>query len=264
MEDLLASIAACLKTSFRVLLLDPNEETRSSLGRLLMEEGYAVTGAASSEEAQEFFEARCFHLLLANLPGGPSFGGLAHQLLRLSRPTPVGVITDQPLHPGAEMLLGLAFYLPRSVDQRDLLRLMQSVINPPLSEEQQRQVGIVRRFFTAIETADWERMTSLCHQDFVCYPPVQSKAAFAQELRGALAYRNYQETVRRQYPGYHAEEELLYPQMYSIAARYRFGWLSPEGASHQLTIGKLVRFKDRLIHEMRLWFTPLRTSQSIG
>ena len=258
-ERLTTLVAPAAQTTPRVLLVASDAVARSTLAHALIGEGYAVASAASSEEALELIEARCFHLILTDLPGGP-----AHQLLRLARPTPVGILTEQHLHPDEAVEQGFAFCAPKPVDLADLLRLMQTVLTTPLSDKQQRQVELVRRFFSAIETADWETLMPLCHQDFVCYPPAQSKAASVRALRGALAYRAYQETVRRRYPGYHAEEELLYPHPHGIAARYRFGWISPEGSPHHLTIGKFVRFQDERISWMRLWITTLEAQPPGG
>jgi DNA-binding response OmpR family regulator/ketosteroid isomerase-like protein len=263
LEELFALIAACLNSSLnpgaaaflpaRVLLVDPDEAARASLAGALVQGGYAVARASSLEAALALVDERCFHLILAALPGGGQFGGQAHLVQRLARPTPVGVIIEQHLSPEEAVEPGFAFLAPRSMDQAELLKLVHGTIRQPLSTEQQRQMQIARRFFMAIETEDWETMAALCHKEFVCYPPTNSKITLVREVRGIHAYRVYKAAVMRGYPGYHPEEELLYAYPQGIAARYRYGWTSPGGQPQHVMIGKLVRFKGERISEMRLW-----------
>lgn len=263
LEELFALIAACLNSSLnpgagaplpaRVLLVDPDETARESLAPMLIEEGYAVARASSLEGALALVDERCFHLILAALPGGGQFGGQAHLLQRLARPTPVGVITEQGVSPEDAVEPGFAFRALRSMDQAELLKLVHHTIKQPLSAEQQCQLQIAQRFFMAIETEGWETMAALCHKEFVCYPPVNSKITSAREVRGMHAYRAYKEAITRGYPGYHPEEELIYVHPQGIAARYRCVWTSPDGHPQRVMVGKLVRFKGQLISELKLW-----------
>jgi CheY-like chemotaxis protein len=262
-EELFTAVAACLNQPCsqgdaaavppRVLLVDPAGVVRDALTPALVQKGYDVSSACALDEAQALLDEHCFHLILADLPGGAQFGGQAHLLLRLARPTPVAVITDQRERLDEALEQGFAFCAPASADLGELLRLIDATIKQPMSEEQTRQAEIARRFCAAIDDEDWEALATLCDKEVICYPPKNSAFVSVRELHGFHAYRAYAESARHSLPGYHVEEVVLYVQPQGIAARYRFSWTPLDSQPQHLSVAKLMRFKDERVHEMRFW-----------
>ncbi|HEY7346828.1 MAG TPA: response regulator [Ktedonobacterales bacterium] len=262
-EQLFALIVACLSTPPNpgacvplppgVLLVEPDGAARESLAGALTQEGYEVSDAACLEEACALVDERCFHLILAHLPGGSQFGGQAHLLLRHARPTPVGLITDQRPRGNEAAEQGFAFFAPEAVDLARLLTQVDAAITPSLNEEQRCQAESVRGLFAAINAEDRVTLETLCTEDMLFFPPPTSRFHSVKRMQGVGAYWAQLEAVKRVFPGYWLDHVLLYPHPKGLAIRYQSRWQMPDGRTQHSTGATLFCFKGHRIAQIAAW-----------
>src|SRR5690242_8352498 len=140
----------------RILIVERDDELLQALATLLQGEGYEVSTTSSLEGALKQLDRQVFSLALVDLFIGhsPHTFTEGHILRRRAHPTPVGLLTTQDLAPEEAIHQGFAFLLREPFEIEDLLSLVATTINQPLSPEQEHQAEIVRCFFTALQNAD--------------------------------------------------------------------------------------------------------------
>jgi len=240
------SVAALL----RVLVVEPDNELRDLLCIMLREEGYAVQAAASLGDALRLLDEQAFRLALADLFMGHAKQSFteANILRRRAHPIPVGLLTTQKIEPAEALRQGFAFLVHKPFEVEELLSTLASIINQPLSEEQARQAEVVRRFFSALQDADWATLATLCSEDITYYPSTTPPAS--KKIRGFSAYHAFGEKLLTHLPGFVFEEALLFARPKGLAARYTGSWLEQDGKLGRLTGAALFHFEGARISQI--------------
>ncbi len=219
---------------------------------LLEEEGYKIMAVSSLEDALRQVDRQIFSLVLIDLFIGrsPHTFNEGHILRRRAHPTPVGILTTQNLMPEEAAHRGFAFLLREPFEVTDLLSLVATTINQPLSPEQQRLAEIVRGFFSALQNADWPTITALCTEDLIYYPATASAAASYTRVQSLSAYLAYAEAARRHMPEARYEHIMIFARPKGLAARFRVSWASSAGARQQMTGATLFHFREERIAQI--------------
>lgn len=205
-----------------LLVVERNHSLREALLPLLAQEGYAVNGVSSLEEALRAVERQSYALILADLFAGVSKHSFtpAHLLRRRAMPTPVGLITDQASAIEQPQPDGFAFLVPRIIEAPLLLTEIAASLNEPLSAEQQRQARVLERFLAAWGTQEWKSLLRLCTEEVVCYPSSLFPSSSARPVQGKLAFLALVTTFRRHYHSFRVEAPGIYLRPRGLAVRY--------------------------------------------
>jgi CheY-like chemotaxis protein len=233
----------------RLLIVESDADTRAIVETLLTEEGYSVVQAASPAEALALLDEQVFHLILTDLfvmtPDDPLRSVVA--LRQRAQPTPVGILTGWHLSYDAARRNGFVCLIRKPFDLDEILTAVVSCLETPLSPTQQSQAKVLTRFFEALSTRDWETVNASCAAQVVCYPPQDSLYAPVRRLAGWAAYRAYVEDVFQRLSFTRFEEVLIYGHPKGLAARYIYGWRSPDGRLQRQAGASLFHFSDQLI-----------------
>ena len=119
------------KQRVRILVVDDEVNIREALGALLEEDGYAVSMAASVEEALAQLREGEFHLVISDLRMGDRSGlDILHWLQETGPQTEIIFLTAYGTVEGAveAMKLGAYDYLSKPVDRRRLTLLMEKAL----------------------------------------------------------------------------------------------------------------------------------------
>ncbi len=235
----------------RLLLVEDDEDTRAILEALLHDEGYAISQAPSPREALDLLHEQVFHLLLTDLAASAAGDPLRSvaELRAQAQPTPIGVMTGWKVSLEAVQRAGFACLIRKPFDIDDMLATIASSLRVPLSPTQQRQAEVVDRFFAALNVRDWETALGLCTDQLAYYPSPDSLYAPTRKLAGKANYRAYVADVFGRLSLTRFENLLIYARPKGLAARYTYGWASPDGRPHQQASATLFHFSgDHISH----------------
>lgn len=216
---------------------------------LLEEEGYEVIATSSLKDALRQLDRQIFSLALIDLFIGrsPHTFTEGHILRRRAHPTPVGILTTQNFAPEEAAHQGFAFLLREPFEVADLLALVATSINQPLSPEQQRLAAVVRRFFIALQNADWHTITTHCTEDLIYYPATASSDASYTRIQGLSAYLAYAEAARHNMPEARYEHIMMFARPKGLAVRFQVSWASSGDKRQQMTGSTLFHFREERI-----------------
>jgi DNA-binding response OmpR family regulator len=122
-----------LPSPTRLLVVEHDTGIQDLLAALLTSEGYAVSLAASPDEARRLLDKQTFQLVLTDLfSTNPSdrFGS-AEQLRASAHPTPVGVITGWNVEEEEITQHEFAFVLRKPFDVEDLSATITACVRSP-------------------------------------------------------------------------------------------------------------------------------------
>jgi len=235
-----------------LLVVEDDADTRDILGLILREEGYVVSLAASLQEAMKLLEEQVFHFVLTDLLAVNPNDMLSSvsALLAQAQPMPIGLLTGWQVTSEEAQRAGFACYIRKPFDLDDALATIASCLNVPLSAEQQRQAGVVQRFFAALNARDWEAALRLCGTHLAYYPAPNSLYAPLRKLAGQDTYRAYVEDVFQRWSVTRFEHVLTYARPKGLAARYTYGVTLPDGSQRQRVGATLFHFRGGLITRM--------------
>lgn len=257
-----------------LLVVEDDQETRAILLDLLSEEGYAVTGAVSLDEALSQVNTQVFDLILADVIGWTEHAplGAVERLREQSQPTPVGLITGWNLDEEAIKSRGFAYLLRKPFDLADLLTLVAGSVSRPLTAEQEGQAEVAWRYCEAIDAHDWQACAALCREDVRYYPTLNSLFDRKQEVVGRAALLEqlaYNAVVA---PDVHYLSYSIYGRPEGIAVRYLATIGTPEQRKRfagsilfQVEGGQIAQIGYRLdADHLRAWNHLQRKSQPEG
>jgi CheY-like chemotaxis protein len=235
----------------RILVVEQDAELLQVIATLLEEEGYEVITVAALEDALEQLDRQVFNLALVDLFIGRSSHAFTEGniLRRRAHPTPVGLLTTQDLASEDAIHQGFAFLLSEPFEIDELLSLVATSLNQPLSLEQQHLAAIVRRFFVALENADWPTITTLCTKDLAYFPSTTALAT-QRKIQGLRAYLAYAEAARHTMPASRYSNIMLFARPKGLAARYQVSWLPPDDMPRQMTGSTLFHFRGERIAQI--------------
>lgn len=257
-----------LDTPSRLLLVEDDLELQELLSSLLLDEGYLVTSASSVARARSLLDEQVFGLILTDLfTATPNEALSSVEPLRASaHPTPVGIMTGWPLPPEMVLQRGFAFLLKKPFDLDDLLITLAGSFQVSLTPEQTRFSQQVQQFLAALNARDWQKLYSLCTDDFVYYPPLPSVITQERRLRGVAAYQSYLETVFAQLPNAQCEQIQVYGRPKGLIARFLFCWQAPSESRNQVAVTMPFHFAGDRVRQVGIWrnATRMRTLMDKG
>jgi CheY-like chemotaxis protein len=133
----------------RLLIVEPNAEIQALLRVLFTEEGYDARFVCSMQEALPLVDEGLFQLILADLFVGHSKHSFteAQILRRRAMPTPMALMTTQPLLPDQASHEGFAFLIRKPFDLEELLAAIAHAVECLLTPKQQQQGRLVEPLF---------------------------------------------------------------------------------------------------------------------
>lgn len=128
-----------------ILVVEQDDGLRETFAEVLAEWGYTATFASSLAEAYQHLDTQTYALVLADLFVGcsPYEFSEAHRLRCYASPTPVGLLTTQPISREEAPHAGFAFGLRLPFDIDELLGCVAATINQPFTPEQRERAEIV-------------------------------------------------------------------------------------------------------------------------
>jgi CheY-like chemotaxis protein len=234
-----------------LLVAEDDEELNTVLLDLLTEEGYAVTSAASLDEALAQVSTRVFDLILTDILVWNQHAPLqgVEQLRTRAQPTPVCLLTGWGFSEEDARAQGFACLIKKPFDVDDLLARVAEMVARPLTPEQERQADVVRRYCQAIDARDWQQCAGLCREDVRYYPSPDSPFDRHQEVVGRAALLEQFDYNAVVAPNFHYTAYSLYGRPDGIAARYLATITTPEGTK-PLAGSVLFQVEDGLIAQI--------------
>jgi two-component system response regulator VicR len=173
----------------RLLVLDDDPDTLEVLAMLLEHSGFEVVGATASRIALAALSSHAFDVVLADLLVDSHDVGrsweMIDELVRLAKPTPIGLLTGWPVNHTQLADHGIAFAIAKPFSSETLLAQLATALDvPPLSAGRE---ATLRRYFASIERADWAALGELVTDDVVYHLP-GSDAMFARSIHGRDAF----------------------------------------------------------------------------
>src|SRR5690348_16500424 len=166
----------------RLLIVEDDQDTQDILGMILGEEGYAVSLAASPQEAIRLLDEQVFHFILTDLftrSVDNPLGSVA-ALRAQAQPTPIGLMTGWNVSIEEVQRAGFACLIKKPFELDEMLAAIASCLHGTLSTEQQRQAEVVERFYAALNARDWGAALRLCVAQLRYYPAANSLYAPAR------------------------------------------------------------------------------------
>ncbi len=215
----------------RLLVLEDDEELRTIVVDVLTEEGYAVTGASSLEEALAQVNIQVFALILADVIDWTAHTPLqaVERLKSQAHPMPVGLITGWNLSKEVVKEKGFVCLIKKPFDLNDLLTLVAQYVARPLTPDQERQAKVVQRYCQAIDAHDWQACAALCSDHVRYYPSPNSLFDRKQEVIGRSALLEQFDYNARVAPDIRYTTDSLFGRPDGIAVRYLATIATPEG-----------------------------------
>lgn len=226
----------------RVLVAERDEGIQEALCLLFEFGGYDVTGVSSLAEALTRIDNETFQLIVTSsfADSGLAAAGKLQALQQRAQPTPVGVITGWSLAPETAEQAGFAFVIAKPFEIDQVLAQVATALSTQLSPAQERQAQVVRRYFAALTTRDWDALIDLCTETVVYVLPVDA-LPFSGTITGKAAFRAYTEDTFSHFPQARFEDVEVYAAPSGLASRYRGTWVSPSGDA--LTLAGAVHFQ---------------------
>ncbi|MDX2464690.1 MAG: sigma 54-interacting transcriptional regulator, partial [Porticoccus sp.] len=110
----------------KILIIEDEDAVRISLRKLLEYHGFEIREAGNIQKAQDTFELSDFSLVIAEDDT---------ELIQLARPTPVLITSRSPNVKAAVEVMrkGAADYIPKSLNDDELISTVKRIINTPKS-----------------------------------------------------------------------------------------------------------------------------------
>ncbi len=213
-----------------LLLIEDDEDSRDLLTMLLESCGFSTVGAARTADAQQRLERTAFDVVLADFmvdSRDPAVSWNAiDELVRIARPSPVGLLTGWPIKPEQADAHELAFVLPKPCTSEILLARLASVLNAAPLEVPQEQA--IRDYFMNLAAGDYEGLVAGCTEDVIYHLP-SADPRFGHTVRGRDALRELcRHTFERfREPKFEILEVRPLPR--GVIVRYVGSWLEADG-----------------------------------
>ncbi len=234
----------------RVLVVEEDENIQWALRTLLEHAEYAVETASSRDEAIALIAENTFQLVLTD-----SFTERESDVLRslrplyeLARPTPVALVTAWNIKPEDIDGSGFAFVQAMPFDMDRLLAQVAAAIHLPLTPEQERQMPVVRRYFEALSSRDWDGLIAICAPDVTYTLPAPTPFAAVQV--GREAFRAYTIETFAQFRDARFQDIEVYASPSGLASRYRGVWSLADGAPAVMSGSVYFEFNGEFIRQI--------------
>lgn len=233
-----------------VLVVEEDENIRWALRILLEHAEYSVETAPSRDEALTLIAEHTFQLILTDSfaeRGSDALRSL-QPLCELARPTPVAVVTAWNIKPEDIDGSGFAFVQAMPFDVETLLAQVAAAICLPLTPEQERQATVVRRYFEALSSRDWDGLIALCAPDVTYTLPAPTPFAGVQV--GRNAFRAYTIETFAQFRDARFQDVEVYASPSGLASRYRGVWSLADGTQAVMSGAVYFEFDGEFISQI--------------
>jgi CheY-like chemotaxis protein len=225
----------------RILLVEDDRDIRETLESLLHDEGYQTAETSTLEDAFALLDSTTFDLIMTDLLTHDREHPLASaSLLREhGAPTPVAVLSGWMAAAQSPDAADFAFVMTKPFDLDMLLTTIAASIQQPqvFSPEEEQRVRVVRQYFAALSTSEWDTLVDLCADDVTYVLP--GNDPLSATVEGKSAFRAYAETVFAQFPAARFEQVSTYVTPGGMAARYQARWRGADNVE-QIQAGAVV------------------------
>ena len=223
--------ARLLEMRPQLLVIEDDPDSLELLLMLLESCGFAVTGTGQTSVARDKLSRTAFDAVLADFmvdSRDPAVSWTAiDDLIRIAKPSPVGLLTGWPIKPEQIVSHQLAFAIPKPCSSELLLAHLSEVLDvPPLSPAQE---AVLRDYFACLATGDYDAVVALCTED-VAYHLPNADPLIGQTVRGRDALR---ELSRQTFAVFRAPEftiQSIRPLPRGAVVRYTGTWRDDTGA----------------------------------
>lgn len=234
----------------QILLIEDDPAIRESLVYLLRDEGYQAQEAVTLDVALDLIDRFTFDLVLTDLldhdPDQPLASAIA--LRDRAAPTPVAILSAWPTITTTPEAAEFAFVMSKPFDLDELLTTIAAALHTRLSPEEEARALVVRQYFDALSTSDWDALVSICTDDVIYVLPGNS--ALSATVQGKSAFQAYSESVFAHFPAAHFEPVSIYATPSGMAARYQVRWLGNEHQEQQQAGAVVFQFSGLLIRRI--------------
>ncbi|MFI5275095.1 MAG: nuclear transport factor 2 family protein [Ktedonobacterales bacterium] len=236
----------------RMLLVEDDTDLRLTAEMALVEQGYAVQGAATLVGALALVDQHTFRLVLTDLFATSASNPLqsVEELRDRVHPTPVGVMTSWQITPEAARAHGFAFLLPKPFELEDLFACVSGAQQQRLTRAQERLAAMARRYFDTLAQHDWRAAADLCAAE-VEFGALDAVAP-ARALRGREALAAHTREILRQLPDVRFDEVLVYAAPRGVATRYAASWSGTDGTERRQSGTVVFTFNKGFISQIRV------------
>lgn len=244
-----------------ILIADDDEENLATLLYILEEEGYDITTAGTVAETLALINEHSYALVITDLMDKRSGDVVSGTLpiLQCAAPTPVGVLTAWNIAPEEVTRRGFAFCLNKPYNLDTLRERVANTLGQPLSEQQERKVAEIQRFFTATSASDEDQLRQILTDDFMYIPSGQSdRMEEALPIRGRDAYIAFVKQSRDAYPEFAFTDIYCYALPERIAVRFTAQWRGSGGLPVSATGESVFAFRDERIRQIGTHFDHAR------
>jgi CheY-like chemotaxis protein len=213
-----------------LLLVEDDEDSRDLLTMLLESCGFATVGAGRTSDARQRLEQTAFDVVLADFmvdSHDPAVSWNAiDELVRIAKPSPVGLLTGWPIKPEQADAHDLAFVLPKPCSSEMLLARLGALLDvPPLAMPQEQAI---RDYFTSLAAGDYARLVAGCTEDVIYHLP-SADPKFGNTARGRDAFLELSRSTFERFrePAFEILE--IRPLPRGVIVRYVGSWLEADG-----------------------------------
>jgi CheY-like chemotaxis protein len=210
----------------RLLLVEHDPSLCEFLEALLREEGYAVVTASSLPQALALSQDQVFNgIFTALFPGGQEDPLASIERLRvLTRPTPIGLLSRFFVSEAEAARRGYAAVLELPFRMQDVLRVLETRLNPQPSPEHAQRAHLIHRLLDALGRGEWDLVRPLCLPTVRYSTLTPSLFATAKALVGVEDYLAHAQSVRQHFPGLSLDHAVVFEQQGLLGARFCFSW----------------------------------------
>lgn len=210
-----------------ILLVEDDRDVRETLVSLLHDEGYQTAETSTLDDAFALLDSTTFDLIMTDLLNHDQERPLASVLLLRERatPTPVAVLSGWMAAGQSPGAADFAFVMTKPFDLDALLTAIAAALQQSkvFSPEEEQRAQVVRQYFAALSTSDWDTLVGLCADNVTYVLP--GNDPLSATVEGKSAFRAYAETVFAQFPAARFEQVSTYVTPGGMAARYQARWL---------------------------------------
>src|SRR5690242_14659758 len=181
-----------------LLLVEAHWDLRRILHQVLVDQGYAVMGAASLEQALRLVHRQPFDLILTDLFTSAGQETVAHllPLQKLAHGIPIIVVATW-LTASDVRQQGFSGVLHQPFGLDDLITAVAEGLNQPFSAAQRPQAEVARRFVAELLERDVVAVLALCTEEVRMYPWIVPAYPAAHPAFGRRAARAYLEELKQ-------------------------------------------------------------------
>ncbi|MEJ7603084.1 MAG: nuclear transport factor 2 family protein [Kofleriaceae bacterium] len=219
----------------QLLVIEDDPDSLELLLMLLETCGFAATGANQTAVARDTLSRIAFDAVLADFmvdSRDPVISWtMIDDLVRIAKPSPVGLLTGWPIKAEQIAAHQLAFAIPKPCSSELLLAQLSEVLDvPALSAAEEK---VLRDYFACLAAGNYDAVVALCTEDVAYHlPSADPRIGHTVHGRDALRELSRKTFAVFRSPVFEIESIRALPR--GAVVRYTGTWTDESGASQSL------------------------------